>query len=154
MNIFSTLAEKFRNYNNQIIIIDGVNTFEIINPFWKENIRLIVKENEIIFCFSYQHAHFNNDDFDELVEYINDFLTSKRIVIEFFIEEEHVFGGDREINENDILSSENVLKYFFGSNYNSHDNYIRYKSHIINGKKCYCKIRGWNNKNNKDITFN
>ena len=147
MNISDILIKKFKDYNCQSIVKNEISTFEIINPFWEENITVITEGEELIFSFSYQHAHFSND-VDSIFKYISNFLEAKQVVVEFFMNDNKIFGGDRSINELDKSTGDTILKSFF----NNDEIYAQYKN-CLQGQRCCCKIRCWNNKYNEDIDF-
>jgi hypothetical protein len=149
MDAFTKLKQVFCDYDTCVATNNNVQTFEIVNPNWEENIRVVTEENGFIFFFAYQHAHFDYDDVDNLISYVRDYLSEQRVSIEFFCEDDALFGGDSYLNNIDFSSGESLLRSFTGEN---DDLYM----HIIEGfigRNCCCKIRCWNDKNNQDIEF-
>ena len=121
--------------------------FEIKNPHWEENIK-VVDDGEITVYFASQHAHMEQmekNNIDGLTEYINDFLHEKKVVIEFFVGYSNILGGERYLSDIDISMGESILKGFS-------DDDASY-SESLKGCDCHCEIRGWNNIHNKDIKF-
>ncbi len=153
MELFSKLTEVYKSYNTKIEKINGFDCFVIINPFGGDNIQ-VFDDDGILFSFSYQHAHFDyGEDKDEnmeyLMDYVNDFLDEKQVVIEFFQGDINLFGGSRYIEDIDSSSGESLLRSFSGDDNSLYE--ALYKQ--VKGVSCSCSIRGWNDKDNKDIEF-
>jgi len=158
MDCFTKITERlqsaYRSYETKIETDNGINYFVIINPFWDENIRVSYDENSIILFFSFQHAHFYycndiDENIDSLIEYINEYLVGKRVVIEFLHDEKSLFGGDYNPSDIDTSSSKSILQTFAGVN----TDLFEFLCEKIRGCRCRCSIRGWDNANNKDIEF-
>jgi hypothetical protein len=142
--VFDRLKEAFKDYEIEIEIDSKNNTewFIIKNPHWRENIE-INYAGEYIFYFSYQHAHFDENEIEDLIEYINGFISGEMVAIEFFMGEKAAFGGGGFYAEIDMSSKESLYSYFFPN--------MQLPLHYKNINKCL--IRGWNNTLNKDIIF-
>jgi len=154
MELFTRLTEIFKDYETKIEPYDGMDRFLIINPFSDEHIR-VSDDDGIIFYFSTQHAHFDyysdiDENIESLVDYINDFLSGKRVAIEFFCGDTDICGGDRYIDDIDFSSGESLLNSFTGGNLRSLHKTLYRK---LKGQNCHCSIRSWNNALNKDIDF-
>ncbi|MDF2556534.1 MAG: hypothetical protein K0R71_362 [Bacillales bacterium] len=143
MSILENLKKEFSEYNTCIINKNGIDSFEIINPFGGENISVNFEDNEWTFFFSYQHTHFD-DDLDSLIKCIHDYLDEKLVSIEFFLDGKARFGGQRYLEDINMSSGESLLKDFgyYGS----------LLEHFKSKNYC-CKIRCWNNTLNRDIDF-
>lgn len=148
MDLFSELEMEYKDYETRRGTIDGADMFEIINPFGCDNIRAILDGEDIILSFAFQHAHFGKN-MDGIIEYINDYLKSEWVSIEFFEGENDLFGGERNMADIDTSSGESLLKSFTG------DNRLLYEDlyEQLKGRNCCCSIRGWNAVNNLDIDF-
>jgi len=147
------LAKEYMNYKTRIESENGNKYFVIVNPFWEENIR-ISAEDGIVFYFSYQHAHFDfYNEFENnvryLIDYINWFFIGEKVAIEFFCEDESLFGGDRSPEDIDMSSGEALLKGYAGDNDSLYESLYEH----LKGFRCRCSIRGWNCALNKDIDF-
>lgn len=115
-NIFDFLVNRFSSY--QIDVSKDGMLVEIINPFYKENIRVEYdSDNEFtsfIVYFAFQHCHMNDED--DIIEYINDIINGNKLSIEFFRDETRCFGGDISAQEIKELSYESLEQYsgYFG----------------------------------------
>ncbi len=83
------------------------------------------------------------------MDYIDAFLFGDYASIEFFEGDTDLFGGARPVSELDTTSGESILKSFAGDN----DALLKHFMSSFSGKHMNCKIRGWNNAMNADITF-
>lgn len=122
MDYFNKLSDTYRKYNTRISLQNDIPQFEIINPHKPENIIVTNCDDELTFYFSYQHAHFQHD-INELISYINCFLSDEYVALEFFDEEKDMFGGGVSLQDVDIFSA-NEIAARFGYNLNTLNNYI------------------------------
>ena len=150
MDLFAMLAEVYSGRETRIETRNGIDYFVIVNPFWNENIRIC--SDDIIFFFSFQHAHFDfchnmDENIELLIEYIDRFLHKREVAVEFFIEGETDFGGSICLDDIDLSSGKSALKSFSGE--------YGYKSFSKRAEKlaCRCSIRSWNDAGNMDIDF-
>lgn len=137
MDPFDKLSVVYKKYNTRISLQNEILQFEIINPHKQENITVTNCDDELIFYFSYQHAHFRNE-IDELISYINCFLSDEYVALEFFDGDKDLFGGGVSLQDVDVFSVNEIVAHF---NYNlkSLDYYMnRSKRKIIS-----YKIRCW-----------
>ena len=149
MDLFIRLMMEYKDYDTKIVSNDGFDSFEIINPFWQENIRVFLDDdNDIVFSFAFQHACFEKN-VDDLIGYINDYLHGKQASMEFFEGDDDLFGGGRYQTDIDTSSGESLLRSFAG------DNILLYEDLYkrLRGCDCCCSIRGWNAMHNLDIDF-
>jgi hypothetical protein len=162
MDMFTKVSERLTDrYSNFETKIEedcrGDKYFAIVNPYWNENIQVYCDDmvsSGLIFYFSYQHLHFDySDDIDEnidqCIDAIDDFLNGNRIVFEFFCEETRVFGGDKPLDEIEKISPETLLV-------NSLNKYSSFYSipgdpRVERGYRC--AIRSWDSTQNRDIDF-
>jgi len=161
MDLFEILSEIYKDYETTIETRnDGdyygdIDYFVIINPHGSNNIEVSnPREEGIIFWFSYQHAHFDycddmQDNIEDLIEYINDFLEDRRASIEFLDGDTPLFGGDRNPDDIDTSSGESILKDFVADN----DSLYKQVKRDLEGIACRCSIRGWSGKHDRDINF-
>ncbi len=94
---------------NQLMI----PTLEIPNPLGGEHITV---ESEfspdlprVTFRFSYQHMHFEHfeeDEYEKLLAYIDDFMTGRQVAVEFFLNGQATFGGSSYLADLDTTSGE------------------------------------------------
>ena len=147
------LADTYKDYETKIESNNGIDYFIIVNPFWEENIRAFDQDG-IIFQFSYQHAHFDHcedvdENIDDLIEYINNFIDKKHVALDFSQGKTSLFGGSRKREELDTSSGVALLKSFFGNNGTLFE--LFYKR--MKGTECRCSVHGWNNALNEEIVF-
>lgn len=137
MEYFDKLSAVYNKYNIRISLQNDIPQFEVINPHKPENIIVTDCDDELTFHFSYQHAHFQND-INELISYIDRFLSDEYVALEFFDEEKDMFGGGVSLQEVDIFSA-NEIAARFGYNLEIIDYYInRSKSKVISYKaRCW-----------------
>ena len=152
MNLFSKLAEVYKDYKTRIEAINSIDYFVIINPFWNENI-LVTDEGSINFIFSSTSVQFNcnedqNENVNDLITCINDFLNGRQVVLQFFKEGDIAFTGRRYLKDIDMSTGESLLESFVQSNGIFKPSYEGLK-----GFNCRCSIRGWNDELNQDIDF-
>ncbi|MDR1563854.1 MAG: hypothetical protein LBS74_02745 [Oscillospiraceae bacterium] len=146
MDLLKRLTETYKNYNTRVETKNGTEYFVILNPFGDENIEVML--DEVIFRFSFQHAHFDEEE-DSLFDYIDDFLSSKQVSFEFFVEGTDSFGGSRYLDEIDTSSGTALLNSFTDGN----KSLYTYLSKKLKGANCRCSIRAWNSTQNRDIDF-
>lgn len=84
-----------------------------------------------------------------MIGYINNFLCGNWVAIEFFHENTDLFGGACRLEDIDISSGDSLLRSFTGDNASLHGHLLKQ----IKSLDCRCLIRGWNNKNSRDIDF-
>lgn len=141
VDYFQKLSIIYQNYNTRILSKGRKKEFYIINPNKAENIIITLRHNKLTFYFSYQHAHFDRD-VNELIRYINLFLSDSYVALEFFDGDRHLFGGGVSIKEVNILSIDELANRF-GLDEHSIDSSIRnsvskaisYKSRSWSGLK-------------------
>lgn len=148
MKVRATLINAYRDRQTEMWVRKGVLTFVIVNPHWDENITVESLHNELTFYFSYQHAHFDRD-LEGLLAYIDGFLNEDHVVIEFFREEERLFGGARPLADLDRSSGNAVL----ASAFKDDPDMLQKIRDTFRGQKLRCEIRGWNDRVNKDMDF-
>jgi predicted transcriptional regulator len=101
----------------------------------------------LTFYFSYQHAHFQND-IDELILYINCFLSDDYVALEFFDGDKDIFGGGVSLQDVDIFSADAIAARF-GHNADLFNYYIdRSKSKAIS-----YKARSWSGLHDVDAVI-
>ena len=93
-NLFAKLSEIYKDYETKVERTGKFDYFILANPHWEENIK-ISEEDGIIFYFSYHHAHFDyganmEENLQNLICYINDFLNESQVVFEVFIDDEAI----------------------------------------------------------------
>jgi hypothetical protein len=151
--IFAKIIEAYKDYDTSVESSKDryYKVFEIKNPYGNDNIK-VVDDGEITVYFAYQHAHlafmassWEKDNIDVLTEYIDDFISGKKVSVEFFVGDTSVLGGDLPVAEIDMASGESILKIFID------ENNLYYKS--LKGHNCRFAIRGWDSRLNKDINF-
>lgn len=137
MNFFKKLSFVYQNYNTKIVSNGRKKEFHIINPAKDENVIILLSHNKLAFCFSYQHAHFD-EDINELIKYINLFLSDSYASLEFFNEDEDLFGGTISLKETNLFSAHQLIERFGAIDsyiQNSIDNALLYKCCCWSGLK-------------------
>ena len=152
VNLFTKLAEVYKDYETKIEAINYIDYFVIVNPFGNNNI-LVSEEGGINLIFSSTSAHFNhnadaNENVNDLIKCINEFLNGKLVVLQFFKEDDIAFSGSRYLEDIDMSSGESLLESFMQSNGPFKASYEG-----IKGFNYRCLIRGWNNEHNQDFDF-
>ena len=92
------IVEQFSEYD--VRFSDAGESFEIINPFGKEPIRVFVEndpQTPYMVCFSFQHRHLATTD--EAIAYTGDILGGNVFAIEFFKDGRNRFGCDLNAQE-------------------------------------------------------
>jgi hypothetical protein len=107
------LKEVFKDYEFEIGTVNNIKYFVIKNPYWKENIE-IEFEWEYTFFFSFHHAHFCEEEFEELIEYTKDFLSGKRVALVFLKDGKMCSGGDMIYEDIDTSSIEKLFESYHG----------------------------------------
>ena len=159
MDSIALLTEAYKSYFTEIGEKDGFAVFTIINPFWDGNIEVHIDSDDIsgegiIFYFPLHHAHFD-EDFDSLIEYINDFLQGERFAVALYQDDNLILGCSYR-GEIDTSSGESIVKslagdgpLYPGSNTTAYESLQKQ----LEGRHGRCSIRGWNNALNQDIEF-
>jgi hypothetical protein len=101
----------------------------------------------LTFRFSYQHAHFEDEDsMDRLIRYIDSFLADDEAAIEFFDGDDRKFGGSVTLTEIDLFSIEDAASHFGYS-----VNIFKYHTipNLKNGSLTF-KVRTWSGKQDLD----
>lgn len=136
MDIIKMLQERYSDYKTKVYKSECGEIFEIINPNKEENIQIKLENNQmIIFYFSYQHAHFNND-IKGLFEYIDQFISDSLAAIEFFNDGKNLFGGGISLAEVNVLSADELAERFGFK-----------RKMLIN---CCFKVRSWSGRDDLD----
>lgn len=141
-NKFEFLKKAFPNDTVQISE-DGLHAV-ILNPNYRENVNVYYyKEDDytpFVACFSFQHCHLTDEE--DVIDWINEIITGKKLAIEFFQDGKDCFGGDMDAGELEHISYEELEQHtgYFGLS------------------KLLCivdsfKVRGWNIKSNFDAVF-
>lgn len=150
MGMLERLKEEFRYMDTCCTLSEEGDalTFEIINPFWDENIEVMLERDEITFFFAYQHAHF--EDIGDAIDYVWEYVAGNLVSIEFFGNGKDLFGGGKVFDDIDTTSGESLLRSFTGDDRELYKCLVK---NYLKGKNCCCKIRGWNSVQNRDIEF-
>ena len=151
MNLFTKLAEVYKDYETRIETINYTDYFAIINPVGNDNI-LVSEEDGINLIFSSTSAQFNynsdvNENVNDLITCIDDFLEEKQVVLEFFKEGDIAFTGCRYLDDVDMSTGESLLESFMQNN-----GLFKPSYEGIKGFNLRCSIRGWK-KAFQDIDF-
>lgn len=116
----------------------------IFNPFYDENFTVYYYEEDDFtpFCvsFSFQHCHLTDEE--DTVDWINEIITGKKLVIEFFQNEQRCFGSDIDAEELRELSY-TKLEQFTG--YYGLTKLLKIADSF--------KVRGWDIAHNFDAEF-
>ena len=108
----------------------------------------------IIFCFSGHHIHFDYSDdeeenIDELIKCIKEFIDGKKIVYEFISGGKPIFGGSVCQDSNEVPSYKTLLKNTTGR--------FEYILNIMRERAengvCRSAFRSWDGTRNEDIDF-
>ncbi len=107
------IKEHFQKYNIVTCVKNHEVSLVITNTnVNNRNIKICFNKDEIIFYFSYQHAHFYYNDLRGLIEYIDSFLTNQIAAIEFFEGDRDCCGGSRKYSCIDITTAETIASLF------------------------------------------
>lgn len=136
-----SIAKHFCAYNVQFS--DNGESFDIINPFGKDPIRVCVENDTrepYMVCFSFQHRHLATSD--EVITYVGDIIGGNVFAIEFFKDGRKRFGGDLDAQEVCELSYDMPARFLgcFGA------------SKLIDVADSF-KVRGWAQDGDFDAKF-
>jgi hypothetical protein len=107
------VKEYFKDYSIHTRVINQKVYLQITNPNAKNrDMEIEFTKDETTFNFSYQHAHFCNNDLKGLIEYIDSFLSNRVAAVEFFEGEMDFCGGSREYSCIDLSTSETISSLF------------------------------------------
>lgn len=116
----------------------------IRNPFYDENMKVYYYAEDdftpFCVCFSFQHGHLTDEE--NVVEWIDEYITGKTFAIEFFQDGRRCFGGDITADEMKDLTYANIEKCFA---YVGSTKLFRIADAF--------KVRGWDPKKNMDAMF-
>ena len=111
------LIEKMENYikekielkENKIVIynVNSGNNIEIIEEVYQSKDDSLI---QYIVSFSTQHGHF--DDTEDILEYVNDIINDRVLSIEFYLNNEDIFGGEIPLELFNNLSIKTLANYF------------------------------------------
>lgn len=141
-NRFEFLKKAFPNDTMQILE-DGLHAV-ILNPSYRENVNVYYNEGDDYTPFaassSFQHCHLTDEE--DVVDWINEIVTGKKLAIEFFKDGKDCFGGDMDAEELEHISYEELEQHtgYFG---------LSKLLRIVDS----FKARGWNIESNFDAVF-
>ncbi len=123
---------------------DDYSQVIIFNPFYDENITVFYYEEDeftpFCACFSFLHTHCTDED--DVVAWINEIIFGKKFSIEFFKNEQRLFGGDIDAESLIDLTYAELEHYtgYFGL------------TKLLDVADSF-KVKGWEQKNNFDAIF-
>ena len=111
------LIEKIENYikekielkDDKLVIynVNNGNNIEIIEEVYQSKEDSLI---QYIVSFSTQHCHF--DDTEDILEYVNDIINDRVLSIEFYLNNEDIFGGEIPLELFNNLSIKTLANYF------------------------------------------
>lgn len=134
------LVERFAAYNCEIIMSDK-KEMQIVNPYCDKHIWVDWNNDEFTMYFSSSHEHYGEDEFEEMVEVIENILSGEFVDIYVTCEERWMQSRITAKNEIPLDSEANLMKYLF----------IKEAYRKVKEKGAVVEVTGWNPKENTKI---
>lgn len=85
----------------------------IFNPNVKDrDITICFGGREALFLYSFQYTYFDYDDIDQLIVYINKFISEEYAAFQFFKNAKYLMSGCQRSKDIDLANIESILKTF------------------------------------------